>query len=104
LCNLVTATSARFKAKKRALNALDLMTFFSARANLLARSDDVQRFYHEQFEAVLVDEFQDTDEVQVEIIQLLAPDGSWLSEIRSSRSIDSGARVSPFSFACSSRS
>ena len=73
LCDLVAATSARFKARKRALNALDFDDLLLGARDLLARFADVQRFYHEQFEAVLVDEFQDTDEVQAEILQLLAP-------------------------------
>jgi len=42
--------------------------------NLLREHNDIRRHYQDRFEALLVDEFQDTDEVQAEIISLLAAD------------------------------
>jgi len=64
----------RFQSKKCALNALDFDDLLLGTRNLLREHDDMRRHYQDQFEALLVDEFQDTDEVQAEIISLLAAD------------------------------
>src|SRR5207248_9210912 len=42
--------------------------------NLLKQDPDIRKHYQDHFQALLVDEFQDTDEVQAEIISLLAED------------------------------
>ncbi len=63
-----------FQSKKRALNAVDFDDLLLGTRNLLREHHDIRRHYQDQFEALLVDEFQDTDEVQAEIISLLAAD------------------------------
>jgi ATP-dependent helicase/nuclease subunit A len=70
---LVSSASARFRTKKRALNVLDFDDLLLGVRDLLARFEDIRRHYHDFYEAVLVDEFQDTDEVQAEILGYLAP-------------------------------
>ena len=42
--------------------------------DLLKHHPDIRRHYQNHFQALLIDEFQDTDEVQAEIISLLAED------------------------------
>src|SRR3989454_9113803 len=64
----------RFESKKRALNTVDFDDLLLGARNLLREHGDIKRHYQDQFEALLVDEFQDTDEVQAEIISLLAAD------------------------------
>src|SRR5216117_754396 len=64
----------RFLSKKRALNAVDFDDLLLGTRNLLREHNDIRRHYQDHFEALLVDEFQDTDEVQAEIISLLAAD------------------------------
>src|SRR3989475_1375881 len=64
----------RFLSKKRALNAVDFDDLLLGTRNLLREPNDIRRHYQDHFEALLVDEFQDTDEVQAEIISLLAAD------------------------------
>src|SRR5881296_2825075 len=64
----------RFLSKKRALNAVDFDDLLLGTRNLLREHSDIRRHYQDHFEALLVDEFQDTDEVQAEIISLLAAD------------------------------
>ncbi len=64
----------RFLSKKRALNAVDFDDLLLGTRNLLREHNDIRRHYQDRFEALLVDEFQDTDEVQAEIISLLAAD------------------------------
>ena len=50
------------------------MTCCGRPATCLRDFDDVRRRCQTQFETILVDEFQDTDEVQAEIVSLLARD------------------------------
>ena len=74
LSELVVRASIRFQAKKRALHALDFDDLLLGARDLLARFDSIRAYYQDRFQALLVDEFQDTDEVQAAIIELLAQD------------------------------
>src|SRR5215470_1520802 len=64
----------RFQAKKRGANAMDFDDLLLGARDLLKNHADIRRHYQNHFQALLVDEFQDTDEVQAEIISLLAED------------------------------
>jgi ATP-dependent helicase/nuclease subunit A len=64
----------RFRSKKRAANAMDFDDLLLGVRDLLRQHDSIRRHYQNHFQALLVDEFQDTDEVQAEIISLLAED------------------------------
>ncbi len=74
LSRLVAATVERFQAKKRASNALDFDDLLLGVRDLLSQHENIRRHYQNHFEALLVDEFQDTDQVQAAIIELLAED------------------------------
>ena len=74
LTKLAVLYIERFQSKKRALNAVDFDDLLLGTRNLLREHNDIRRHYQDHFEALLVDEFQDTDEVQAEIISLLAAD------------------------------
>ena len=74
LANFARFYIDRFRSKKHALNAVDFDDLLLGTRNLLRDHDGIRRHYQDQFEALLVDEFQDTDEVQAEIISLLAAD------------------------------
>jgi ATP-dependent helicase/nuclease subunit A len=74
LTRVVSRTVERFQKRKRELNALDFDDLLLQARNLLTAHDGVRRHYHGYFHALLVDEFQDTDEVQARIIELLAED------------------------------
>src|SRR5262245_17423661 len=74
LSRLVKMSAERFCAKKRAANGLDFDDLLLGARDLLKNNPDIRRHYQVQFQALLVDEFQDTDEVQAEIISLLAED------------------------------
>lgn len=43
--------------------------------NLLSERKDIASFYRKHYKQILVDEFQDTDELQMDIIRILAADG-----------------------------
>ena len=64
----------RFRSKKRAANAMDFDDLLLGVRDLLKHDPDIRKHYQDHFHALLVDEFQDTDEVQAEIISLLAED------------------------------
>jgi ATP-dependent helicase/nuclease subunit A len=81
LARLTGLSMARFHARKESANALDFDDLLLRARGLLRNSPAVRARYHNRFRALLIDEFQDTDEVQAEIIRLLAapigadPDG-----------------------------
>lgn len=54
-------------------NALDLDMLLTEALKLLTGYPEVQRNYHNQYEYVFVDEFQDTNDVQMMIIKALNP-------------------------------
>jgi ATP-dependent helicase/nuclease subunit A len=64
----------RFREKKRSANAMDFDDLLLGARDLLKNDLEIRRHYQNYFQALLVDEFQDTDEVQAEIISLLAED------------------------------
>ncbi|HET7291366.1 MAG TPA: UvrD-helicase domain-containing protein [Vicinamibacteria bacterium] len=67
----VLALYARKKAERGVLDFLDLLA--AARAALVER-ESVRRHFRERFKHLIIDEFQDTDPIQVEIAFLLAGD------------------------------
>jgi ATP-dependent helicase/nuclease subunit A len=74
LSQLVIQSAEKFLARKRAVNASDFDDLLLGVRNLLKNDARIRRHYQNRFQALLVDEFQDTDEVQAEIISLLAED------------------------------
>jgi ATP-dependent helicase/nuclease subunit A len=74
LSELVRLSVECFRARKRAVTAMDFDDLLLETRNLLRDSERIRRYCQAHFEAVLVDEFQDTDEVQAEIIRLLTRD------------------------------
>lgn len=54
-------------------NAIDLDMLLAETSKLLKEYTEVQRNYHNQYEYMFVDEFQDTNDVQMQIIKALNP-------------------------------
>jgi ATP-dependent exoDNAse (exonuclease V) beta subunit len=65
-----------YQALKAREGVLDFDDLLLAARNLLRDNKEVRRDFQERFEAILVDEFQDTDPLQAEIIFFLAEDGA----------------------------
>ena len=63
---------ARYQKHLRENNALDFDDLLNETRNLLYRNDEVREYLGGRFRYILVDEFQDTNEVQFEIIKLLS--------------------------------
>src|SRR5439155_20977054 len=72
LSRVVKMSADRFRVKKQAANAMDFDDLLLGARDLLKNHPVIRRHYQNHFQALLVDEFQDTDEVQAEIISLLA--------------------------------
>ena len=69
---LVGQVQAEYSRRKTLARSLDFDDLLTQARNLLKFHPTVRRRYKERFRALLVDEFQDTDELQGEIICLLA--------------------------------
>ena len=61
----------RYQALMTEANALDYDDMLMRAVQLLEKSDDVRRRYHQRFRYIMVDEFQDTNRAQMELTRLL---------------------------------
>jgi DNA helicase II / ATP-dependent DNA helicase PcrA len=68
----VRAVDRVYMERKRERNLMDYDDLLLNWKRLLEERDEVARLYQEQFEHVLVDEYQDTNKLQAEIVDLLA--------------------------------
>jgi ATP-dependent helicase/nuclease subunit A len=75
LIALVDQIQAEYRRRKALARSLDFDDLLTHARDLLKFHPTVRRRYKERFRAILVDEFQDTDELQGEIICLLAEEG-----------------------------
>jgi DNA helicase-2/ATP-dependent DNA helicase PcrA len=62
----------RYAARKRATNAVDFDDLLSLWLKLLQEHAEVREHYQRRFQFVLVDEYQDTNRLQGDLIDLLA--------------------------------
>ncbi|MDA0576727.1 MAG: ATP-dependent helicase, partial [Verrucomicrobia bacterium] len=67
----VTALHAAYEKRKRAMGAMDFDDLLVNGLRLLREHADVQARYQEQFQHVLVDEYQDTNPIQAELVDRL---------------------------------
>ncbi|MBO5783281.1 MAG: UvrD-helicase domain-containing protein, partial [Clostridia bacterium] len=68
----ITKVYARYQAHLLENNAMDFDDLLVYTAKLLREHEDVREYYAGKFRYILVDEFQDTNNVQFEIIRMLA--------------------------------
>lgn len=61
----------RYETLKRSMGRLDFLDLLIRTRDLLRNSPEVRVYLQERYRAIFVDEFQDTDALQVEIIMLL---------------------------------
>jgi DNA helicase-2/ATP-dependent DNA helicase PcrA len=68
---------AAYKEKKLETNSMDFDDLLVLVVRLLAENDDLRAYYQRQFQFVLVDEFQDTNTLQSDLVDMLAgPNGN----------------------------
>src|SRR6185369_16951031 len=62
----------RFEKRKHAANVMDFDDLLALWLKLLQENEDAREHYQRQFQFVLVDEYQDTNKIQSDLIDLLA--------------------------------
>src|ERR687889_198729 len=72
LTGAITRVDRLYMERKRERNVMDYDDLLLNWKRLLEEREEVARIYQEQFEHVLVDEYQDTNRLQAEIVDLLA--------------------------------
>jgi ATP-dependent helicase/nuclease subunit A len=111
LDRLLVSFGRHYTEHKRALSGVDFEDLELLARDLLDRREDLRRQYSERFERIMVDEFQDTNRVQLELIEAIARDNLFtvgdaqqsiyrfrhadveLFERRSARLVQRGARA-----------
>ena len=68
----IEAVAHQYELRKKNLNCMDFDDLLVNLKKLLAEFPEVQSYYAERFSHVLVDEYQDTNLLQAEIVDLLA--------------------------------
>jgi DNA helicase II / ATP-dependent DNA helicase PcrA len=63
---------ARYERRKKSTNSLDFDDLLEKTLRMLKEHDEIAAFYRRQFQFILVDEYQDTNKIQADFIDLLA--------------------------------
>jgi ATP-dependent helicase/nuclease subunit A len=74
LTTLLAGVGRSYAARKRERGALDFVDLLLATRDALVAHEGVRRAFRERFRFIIIDEFQDTDPLQVEIARQLAGD------------------------------
>ena len=72
ITRLVADVQKRYTARKRATNAMDFDDLLALWLRLLQEHAEVREHYQRRFQFILVDEYQDTNRLQSDLIDLLA--------------------------------
>src|SRR3984893_2423492 len=62
----------RYEKKKKVTNSMDFDDLLQKTLTMLQRHENVAQFYRRQFQFILFDEYQDTNKIQADLIDLLA--------------------------------
>jgi DNA helicase-2/ATP-dependent DNA helicase PcrA len=62
----------RYERRKKSTNSLDFDDLLEKTLRMLKEHEEIAAFYRRQFQFILVDEYQDTNEIQADFIDLLA--------------------------------
>ncbi|MGP8199652.1 MAG: ATP-dependent helicase [Limisphaerales bacterium] len=68
----IAAVQEKYAARKKAANAMDFDDLLALWLKLLRDHDETREEYQRRFQFILVDEYQDTNRIQGELIDLLA--------------------------------
>jgi DNA helicase-2/ATP-dependent DNA helicase PcrA len=69
---LISQAGREYEVRKRAANAVDFDDLLSLPMRMLKANQDLAEHYQRQFQFVLVDEYQDTNHLQADFIEILA--------------------------------
>ena len=74
LLDKIKDVQARYEKKKKATNSMDFDDLLEKTLRMLKQNEEVAEFYRRQFQFILVDEYQDTNKIQADLIDMLAPE------------------------------
>ena len=74
LLEKISEVRAGYEKKKKATNSMDFDDLLEKTLSMLQRHEGIASFYRRQFQFILVDEYQDTNKIQADFIDLLARD------------------------------
>src|SRR5690242_14772574 len=72
LLDKIADVHARYEKKKKATNSVDFDDLLEKTLTMLQKHENISQFYRRQFQFILVDEYQDTNKIQADLIDLLA--------------------------------
>jgi len=64
----------RYEKKKKATNSMDFDDLLQKTLSMFQQHERIAEFYRRQFRFILVDEYQDTNKIQADLVDLLARD------------------------------
>ncbi|MEI6350420.1 MAG: ATP-dependent helicase [Verrucomicrobiota bacterium] len=68
----IAGMRSRYEARKKSANVVDFDDLLEKPLKLLEANEEIARYYQEQFQYILVDEYQDTNQIQAAFIDVLA--------------------------------
>src|ERR1700720_3531217 len=74
LLDTIQDVQERYEKKKKATNSLDFDDLLQKTLSMFQQHDRIAEFYRRQFQFILVDEYQDTNKIQADLVDLLARD------------------------------
>jgi DNA helicase-2/ATP-dependent DNA helicase PcrA len=72
LLDKIKDVQERYEKKKKATNSIDFDDLLQKTLSMLQQHAGIAQFYLRQFQFILVDEYQDTNKIQADLIDLLA--------------------------------
>ncbi len=72
LLDKIRDVHGRYEKKKKATNSLDFDDLLEKTLSMLQQHERIAEFYRRQFQFILVDEYQDTNKIQADLVDLLA--------------------------------
>ncbi|MFN2542202.1 MAG: ATP-dependent helicase, partial [Chthoniobacterales bacterium] len=74
LLDQIRDVHARYEKKKKATNSVDFDDLLEKTLSMLQQHEEIAAVYRRQFQFILVDEYQDTNKIQADFIDVLARD------------------------------
>jgi DNA helicase II / ATP-dependent DNA helicase PcrA len=74
LLGKIQDVQVRYEKKKKATNSLDFDDLLEKTLSMLQQNEGIAAFYRRQFQFILVDEYQDTNKIQADLVDMLAVD------------------------------
>ena len=68
----IAGLRSKYEARKKSANVVDFDDLLEKPLKLLEANEEIARYYQEQFQYILVDEYQDTNQIQAAFIDILA--------------------------------